>query len=151
MSIFGFNNHKIICKWALTDPSHDLDVEKKSFNCDPDVIRTRNLLIWSQTRYRCATESFYATCELHGNLISCIVVSFRKWNFYCLFWKIQSPLRLQCDKNISHDVMKVEVNFCKNSQGRRSNYPRHISSFLAWNKCYFKWAFTSCTKEKPFL
>ena len=23
---------------------------------DPDVIRTRNLLIWSQTRYRCATE-----------------------------------------------------------------------------------------------
>ena len=27
----------------------------KSF--DPDVIRTRSLLIWSQTRYRCATES----------------------------------------------------------------------------------------------
>ena len=26
---------------------------------DPDVIRTRNLLIWSQTRYRCATESFF--------------------------------------------------------------------------------------------
>ena len=25
---------------------------------DPDVIRTRSLLIWSQTRYRCATESF---------------------------------------------------------------------------------------------
>ena len=25
--------------------------------CDPDVIRTRSLLIWSQTRYRCATES----------------------------------------------------------------------------------------------
>ena len=24
---------------------------------DPDVIRTRSLLIWSQTRYRCATES----------------------------------------------------------------------------------------------
>ena len=23
--------------------------------CEPDVIRTRNLLIWSQTRYRCAT------------------------------------------------------------------------------------------------
>ena len=29
--------------------------EKKIY--DPDVIRTRNLLIWSQTRYRCATES----------------------------------------------------------------------------------------------
>ena len=25
--------------------------------CDPDVIRTRSLLIWSQTRYHCATES----------------------------------------------------------------------------------------------
>ena len=24
---------------------------------EPDVIRTRNLLIWSQTRYRCATSS----------------------------------------------------------------------------------------------
>ena len=30
--------------------------KKKKFD-DPDVIRTRNLLIWSQTRYRCATES----------------------------------------------------------------------------------------------
>ena len=26
---------------------------------DPDVIRTRSLLIWSQTRYRCATESIH--------------------------------------------------------------------------------------------
>ena len=26
---------------------------------DPDVIWTRSLLIWSQTRYRCATESLY--------------------------------------------------------------------------------------------
>ena len=31
--------------------------EKKEF--DPDVIRTRSLLIWSQTRYHCATESRY--------------------------------------------------------------------------------------------
>ena len=29
----------------------------KKNESDPDVIRTRNLLIWSQTRYRCATES----------------------------------------------------------------------------------------------
>ena len=28
----------------------------KKFN-DPDVTRTRSLLIWSQTRYHCATES----------------------------------------------------------------------------------------------
>ena len=26
---------------------------------DPYVIRTRNLLIWSQTRYRCAKESLH--------------------------------------------------------------------------------------------
>jgi hypothetical protein len=32
---------------------------------DPDVIRTRSLLIWSQTRYRCATESCYT---FHSNL-----------------------------------------------------------------------------------
>ena len=32
---------------------HFLHVKK----FDPDVIRTRSLLIWSQTRYRCATES----------------------------------------------------------------------------------------------
>ena len=30
---------------------------KEKNESDPDVIRTRNLLIWSQTRYRCATES----------------------------------------------------------------------------------------------
>ena len=28
---------------------------KKRAKSEPDVIRTRNLLIWSQTRYRCAT------------------------------------------------------------------------------------------------
>ena len=32
-----------------------VDLWEKDF--DPDVIRTRSLLIWSQTRYRCATES----------------------------------------------------------------------------------------------
>ena len=30
---------------------------------DPDVIRTRSLLIWSQTRYRCATESLCTTLK----------------------------------------------------------------------------------------
>ena len=28
---------------------------------DPDVTRTRSLLIWSQTRYHCATESTDST------------------------------------------------------------------------------------------
>ena len=32
---------------------------------DPDVIRTRSLLIWSQTRYRCATESPCRSCSLN--------------------------------------------------------------------------------------
>ena len=34
--------------------------QKKRF--EPDVIRTRNLLIWSQTRYRCATSSDTHSC-----------------------------------------------------------------------------------------
>ena len=29
---------------------------------DPDVTRTRNLLIWSQARYHCATESANHRC-----------------------------------------------------------------------------------------
>ena len=33
------------------------DLQKRT--TDPDVIWTRNLLIWSQTRYRCATESLH--------------------------------------------------------------------------------------------
>ena len=30
--------------------------EKKEAGIEPDVNRTRNLLIWSQTRYHCATD-----------------------------------------------------------------------------------------------
>ena len=37
------------------DKSVTVRLWEKDF--DPDVIRTRSLLIWSQTRYRCATES----------------------------------------------------------------------------------------------
>jgi hypothetical protein len=37
---------------------HEVIEGKKLKNIfDPDVFRTRSLLIWSQTRYRCATES----------------------------------------------------------------------------------------------
>ena len=35
----------------------------KMIDIDPDVIWTRNLLIWSQTRYRCATESWWSCFE----------------------------------------------------------------------------------------
>ena len=41
---------------------------------DPDVIRTRSLLIWSQTRYRCATESTYLQREK--------IEKETKWRFY---------------------------------------------------------------------
>ena len=40
----------------LTLPMLDQGLQKKTCD-DPDVIWTRSLLIWSQTRYRCATES----------------------------------------------------------------------------------------------
>ena len=41
-----------------------MDRQKKS---EPDVIRTRNLLIWSQTRYRCATGPFEQKYHLMQN------------------------------------------------------------------------------------
>ena len=42
------------------NPSYNiLSQSLKNFLNDPDVIQTRNLLIWSQTRYCCATESVY--------------------------------------------------------------------------------------------
>ena len=38
--------HTTVKYQAVNDPTND-----------PDVTRTRNLLIWSQARYHCATES----------------------------------------------------------------------------------------------
>ena len=40
----------------MLDILHEKSRDLKKIS-DPDVIRTRSLLIWSQTRYRCATES----------------------------------------------------------------------------------------------
>ena len=49
---------------------------------DPDVIWTRNLLIWSQTRYRCATRSLDVTAEFtHEN-----TTSFTYWSIGDLLW-----------------------------------------------------------------
>ncbi|KAK4397378.1 hypothetical protein Sango_1574400 [Sesamum angolense] len=37
---------------------------------EPDVNRTRNLLIWSQTRYHCATDPLrYCFCLYHYNIL----------------------------------------------------------------------------------
>ena len=44
------------CTRLMTFKGH-LKLKMTKEPCDPDVIRTRSLLIWSQTRYRCATES----------------------------------------------------------------------------------------------
>ena len=48
------NQKKALWKWLT-----------KNFSFDPDVIRTRNLLIWSQTRYSCAAESYILQKEGH--------------------------------------------------------------------------------------
>ena len=45
--------HLFLSHIPLHRPLHHLNTK----TVDPDVIWTRNLLIWSQTRYRCATRS----------------------------------------------------------------------------------------------
>ena len=42
---------------ALSKGHAERDIKGQKATADPDVIRTRSLLIWSQTRYHCATES----------------------------------------------------------------------------------------------
>ena len=49
---------------AKNSPS-SMRAKKEEKIYDLDVIRTRNLLIWSQTRYRCATKS---TCKYNVSL-----------------------------------------------------------------------------------
>ena len=50
---------------------------KKKFT-DPDMIWTRNLLIWSQTRYHCATESTdYTQLKLVHLKSGCLFVNFQ--------------------------------------------------------------------------
>ena len=46
---------------------------------DPDVIRTRSLLIWSQTRYRCATESRCVLEPCDGVLDSAVAALAEYW------------------------------------------------------------------------
>ena len=49
IAVMTYYTHPLICIYIYTNKIY----------FDPDVIWTRNLLIWSQTRYRCATESAY--------------------------------------------------------------------------------------------
>ena len=52
---------------------------------DPDVIRTRSLLIWSQTRYHCATESTYANENEKVSLILTNKHIGDAWRLRCIF------------------------------------------------------------------
>ena len=44
---------------CMGEEGQKAELPRQPSSHDPDVIWTRNLLIWSQTRYRCATESYY--------------------------------------------------------------------------------------------
>ena len=52
---------------------------------DPDVIRTRSLLIWSQTRYHCATESTYVSIYEKVSLILTNKLIGDAWRLRCIF------------------------------------------------------------------
>ena len=51
----------------LHEKCHRNLIKKKKEKTEPDVIRTRNLLIWSQTRYRCATGPPFLHSENQQN------------------------------------------------------------------------------------
>ena len=63
---------------------------RKIFAFDPDVIRTRNLLIWSQTRYRCATESWLrklSPVNPYYNRLTYVVLTINMYSsLYCFIW-----------------------------------------------------------------
>ena len=61
---------------------NELIFEKAKNSYDPNVIRTRSLLIWSQTRYHCATESRWNPVWKIGNVcISCHAVLYNMGPF----------------------------------------------------------------------
>ena len=66
-------------------------------NADPDVIRTRSLLIWSQTRYHCATESPTTSLPLAVKLSG---DSLRSGVRVCfnLFFFLRGEVKLSCGK-----------------------------------------------------
>ena len=58
ISPHSFESCRRLKMFGGCDSTSEMKKTEKGKNVfDPDVIRTRNLLIWSQTRYRCATES----------------------------------------------------------------------------------------------
>ena len=68
---------------------------------DPDVIWTRSLLIWSQTRYRCATESLYTSVQ------KIMTGSTEIWTRIAGF-KVQSANHYTIEPYIMHVGMKLK-------------------------------------------
>ena len=58
---------------------------KKCEKFDPYVIRTRNLLIWSQTRYRCAKESADCRCDSCSYKFPNLMRKSKFWTISTLF------------------------------------------------------------------
>ena len=82
-------------------------VKKEKYIFDPDVIRTRSLLIWSQTRYHCATESllrrranFFVTISQWTRYQGCVpnVSTFR--SLICTTWNL-CTYQTSCEVNQS--------------------------------------------------
>ncbi|KAH9557656.1 hypothetical protein CY35_07G095400, partial [Sphagnum magellanicum] len=54
---------------------------------EPDVNRTRNLLIWSQTRYHCATDPTGSATEAGNNFTEYMLMGKQKKLEHTLCWK----------------------------------------------------------------
>ena len=52
-----FQSHPVESTGQSYTANENLNLQKEKKRFDLDVIRTRNLLIWSQTRYHCDTKS----------------------------------------------------------------------------------------------
>ena len=105
---------------------HEIGYSKK--NCDPDMIWTCNLLIWSQTRYHCTT----------GSSQFCLIsVVFMLWR-----WVIASysrvhtntfiHLALQCTHNTELPHVQGKI---KNIIERHSSFPSQVSQWCSTIPC----------------
>ena len=80
--------------------------QKKRKIFDPDVIWTRSLLIWSQTRYRCATESV-----IYSRFQKLYVNSFVCWRWGCVIFVFKLLLhhmkyRYKCLNSYLYQLVK---------------------------------------------
>ena len=74
-----FACHNIRTIWA---PQTRFEHAIRKTTCDPDVIWTRNLLNWSQTRYRCATKPVIRTKNCYSTILEILARLWRFWMTY---------------------------------------------------------------------